>query len=108
MPDAKYCGGLKALQHIAALAGVYGVTVSPHNPTGPVCHLASIHAAATLDNFLILEHQFDETPLFYGLGIQDVPSIENGWITVPNSPGLGFELDDAAVQQFGISDGIGG
>lgn len=108
MPDAKYCGGLKALQHIAALAGVYGVTVSPHNPTGPVCHLASIHAAATLDNFLILEHQFDETPLFYELGIQDVPSIENGWITVPNSPGLGFELDDAAVQQFGISDGIGG
>jgi galactonate dehydratase len=100
MPDVKYCGGLKALQHIAALAGVYGVTVSPHNPTGPVCHLASIHAAATLDNFLMLEHQFDETPLFYGLGKQDIPRIENGRITVPNSPGLGFELDDAAVQRY--------
>jgi L-alanine-DL-glutamate epimerase-like enolase superfamily enzyme len=45
----------------------------------------------------------DKTPLFYGLGIQDVPSIENGWITVPNSPGLGFELDDAVVQQYGES-----
>lgn len=103
MPDVKYCGGLKALQHIDALAGAYGVKVSPHNPTGPVGHLASIHAAATLDNFLILEHQFDETPLFYRLGKQEVPSIENGWITIPNTPGLGFELDDAAVQQYGES-----
>ena len=103
MPDVKYCGGLKALQHIDALAGVFGVKVSPHNPTGPVSHLASIHAAATLNNFLILEHQFDETPLFYGLGKQDIPSIENGWVTVPNSPGCGFELDDAAVQQYGES-----
>ena len=100
MPDVKYAGGLQSLRHIAAAADAYGVKVSPHNLTGTICHLASIHVSATLNNFNILEHQFDETPLFYELGIAPVPEIENGWVAVPNDPGLGFELDDTAIQPY--------
>ncbi len=35
MPDVKHCGGLLELTRIAAVAETDGVTVAPHNPSGP-------------------------------------------------------------------------
>ena len=43
MPDVKHCGGLTEARRIAAIADLYGVAVSPHNPSGPVATAASVH-----------------------------------------------------------------
>ncbi|WP_291297788.1 mandelate racemase/muconate lactonizing enzyme family protein [Elioraea sp.] len=92
MPDIKYCGGHEEMRRIAALAQVHGIEIAPHNPTGPVCHAHSVHAAAAIPNAAMLEVQFGETPLFNGIMDGEVPAATGGRATLPCSPGLGCSL----------------
>jgi galactonate dehydratase len=97
MPDVKHCGGLVELTRIAAVADAYGVTVAPHNPSGPVATAASVHVSAVLKNFRVLELQWGEVSWR-----QDVLSpperFEKGTIQVSERPGLGIELNEAVVR----------
>ncbi|MFP6710568.1 MAG: mandelate racemase/muconate lactonizing enzyme family protein [Rhodospirillales bacterium] len=92
MPDVKYTGGLAPTLRIAELALDQGVDFSPHNPSGPVCHIASLHVAAVVPNLLILEHQFDESPLFNSIFPDSVPLIQNGHSPLPIGSGLGVNV----------------
>jgi galactonate dehydratase len=92
MPDVKYCGGIAALIAIGEEAARHGIACAPHNPTGPVCHAASLAACAALPPPGLLELQWDETPAFYAMG-RGLPRPEEGLSAVPNAPGLGVELD---------------
>jgi len=92
MPDLKYCGGHEEMRRIAALALAHGIEVAPHNPTGPVCHAHSVHAAATIPNATMLEVQFGETPLFTDIMAGNVPAATGGWAALPTRPGLGCTL----------------
>ncbi len=56
---------------------------------------SSLHAAAAIPNLLVLEHQFDESPLFMDLCPGTVPVIENGVSPLPAGPGMGFQLPEA-------------
>lgn len=92
MPDIKYCGGHEEMRRIAALAQASGVEIAPHNPTGPVCHAHSVHAAAAIPNATMLEVQFGETPLFTGIMQGEVPAAGGGRAALPAAPGLGCSL----------------
>lgn len=92
MPDVKYAGGLSGVGEIAILADAFGVAIAPHNPTGPVCHMASLHVGATLENLLILEIQFDETPCFGSLLQCSLPQIVQGQSEVPTVNGVAGPL----------------
>lgn len=94
MPDVKYVGGITALMTSMRVAAAYGVRVAPHNPTGPVCHMASLHvsAAAPQDGFLMLEHQFSESPLFFEIVKGAMPALTGGACGLPTMPGLGISL----------------
>lgn len=98
MPDIKYCGGFGALARIACATAAHGVTLAPHNPTGPVCNIASIHACATAANFLILEYQLAESALYTDVvgGIE--PALLDGCFVVPQAPGIGVKLDDDVIR----------
>jgi galactonate dehydratase len=93
MPDVKYVGGIAAVIEVGALAATHGAACAPHNPTGPVCHAASLAACAAMDGFLVLEHQVDETPLFFALAGDGLPRPLAGASDLPGGPGLGVELD---------------
>ena len=54
-PDICHAGGLTELRKIAAMAEASYIKVAPHNPNGPVATIASVHLAASIPNFLILE-----------------------------------------------------
>lgn len=97
MPDIKYCGGYRAMLDIAAAAARAGVALAPHNPTGPVANLASLHACAAATECLILEYQLAESPLYTELvgGIQ--PRLDQGAFVVPQTPGVGAALDATVV-----------
>ena len=101
MPDVKYIGGLAATRAVADLAGTAGIHVAPHNPTGPVCHAASLASAASLPDCLTLEVQFDETPLFADLVRRPFP-VENGTCALLDGPGLGVSLDPALVRSLEV------
>ncbi len=99
MPDMKHIGGIREMQRTAAACASLGVQVSPHNPSGPICHAASLQVSASLGAFDMLELQFDESPLFDALVGAPFAQISDGLATLPPGPGLGVELADAVLQR---------
>ena len=93
MPDIKYAGGYRGMLEIAWICARNGKEFSPHNPTGPIAHLASIHLCAASPTLKWLEHQWDESPLFDSLvGAAPAP-LADGAFVVPSGPGLGATVD---------------
>ena len=99
MPDIKYAGGYAEMLRIAERCAQHGVGFAPHNPTGPVCNLASMQLCAVAPGFLILEHQLAESPLFYDVVGGYRPRLVNGCFELPETPGLGISLDDAVLSR---------
>lgn len=92
MPDIKYCGGVDGFRQALTVAERHSAAVSPHNPSGPVGTLATIHAAAgTPLHSLEVAWRPKRSPL-------DV--IEKATITLPDGPGLGFHLAADAESRF--------
>lgn len=92
MPDVKYIGGLQEMLRAAEQFERHGVQFSPHNPTGPICHAASLQLAAAASSFDMLETQFDESPLFTGLVERDFGPVREGLVAFNPAPGLGANL----------------
>ena len=99
MPDMKYAGGIQEIQRTATGCAALGIQVSPHNPSGPICHAASLQVSATLDAFDMLELQFDESPLFDSLVNEPFGPVEDGRTVPPPGSGLGVTLDEAVLRQ---------
>ncbi len=97
MPDVKYAGGYDEMLKIATLCEQHGVAFSPHNPTGPICNLASMHLCMVAPAFLILEHQLAESPLYFDVVGGYKPRLVDGCFELPDTPGIGVTLDDAVL-----------
>jgi galactonate dehydratase len=93
MPDVKHTGGILELRKIAAMAETVRLTVSPHNPSGPISTMASVHACAAIPNFLALEYPWGEATWRRDL-LAPAEILEDGSIAVPERPGLGFTLNE--------------
>jgi galactonate dehydratase len=97
MPDVKHCGGLLELTRIAAVADAEGVTVAPHNPSGPISTAASVQVGAVLGNFRLLELQWGEVD--WRSDLLDPPErFQRGTIRVPDRPGFGVALNEPVVR----------
>ncbi len=100
MPDMKYVGGYSQFMAVAGAAEQAGVAISPHNPTGPICHAHSVQASAAITPFLILEMQFDETAAFKAIVEGALPMPRAGFLDVSEKPGLGLRLIDVSMAAF--------
>jgi galactonate dehydratase len=91
-PDLMHAGGFTEVKRIAALADTWYVPVAPHNPGGPICTIASMHLAAAVPNFFILEQM---EPQREARDLLSTPPIvfEDGCFLLPQTPGLGLEPD---------------
>jgi len=98
MPDVKYAGGLSEILRIGDALTTHGIEVSPHNPSGPVSHAASLHVCSALRACDMLEMQFDESPLFGALCGNEIPRVNAGVTTIPEGPGLGVSLDRTLLE----------
>jgi L-alanine-DL-glutamate epimerase-like enolase superfamily enzyme len=90
-PDLASSGGILETKKIGDLAQEHGIAMAMHMAGSPVAALASIHCAAATQNFLVLENhsveQADWDELIVGL---PRPLIQDGYVQVPETPGLGF------------------
>lgn len=102
MPDVKHTGGILELRKIAAITEPCGLKISPHNPSGPISTIASVHVCAAIPNFLILEYPWGEAPWRGKLLIPE-EILEDGAINVPDKPGLGFTLDEEVVSSHQVA-----
>jgi L-alanine-DL-glutamate epimerase-like enolase superfamily enzyme len=107
-PDLATSGGILETKKIGDLAQEYGVSMAMHMAGSPISTMAAVHCAAATENFIALEHHFTEIP-FWGDFIDGLPKpiIQNGYIAVPETPGLGFTLNEAAVREHLIPEDSG-
>jgi galactonate dehydratase len=99
-PDTGRAGGLWQMRKIAALAEAHYITFAPHDGSlGPLAEVAALHLCATLPNFLILEHLEDDVPQRYEV-MQPQPTIVNGAMLVPTTPGLGVDIVEEAIAKY--------
>ena len=99
MPDMKYIGGIREMERTAVECEALGVGVSPHNPSGPICHAASLQVSASLGAFDRLELQFDESPLFDSLVGAPFAEVSDGYAQLPRGRGIGVKLDDDMLER---------
>jgi len=98
-PDVCIVGGILEMKEIAAMAEPHYIAVSPHNfNSTTIAQAATVQVAATMTNFLIAECFV--AFLEQGRLISHQLEIENGYIPLPEAPGLGIEIDEAALAQY--------
>ncbi len=95
-PDMGRVGGISQMKKISAQAEAHHIMMAPHDGSnGPLCEAAAVHVMASIPNFIILEHRADDVPWRYEI-CTELPVV-NGYIDVPRRPGLGVEIDEAAL-----------
>ncbi|MEM2094125.1 MAG: galactonate dehydratase [Candidatus Bathyarchaeia archaeon] len=98
-PDLCLAGGLTQCKKIAALAEAYQVGVVPHNPLSPISTAACVQLDACIPNFIIQEYTGEDRPPKNEL-VKATLKLENGYLTVPNTPGIGVELNEDALNRY--------
>lgn len=86
-------GGIWEAKKIAALAEVFNAELAPHLYAGPVEWAANIHFAASIPNLLMVE-TIETGGAFHQRLINNAIKWENGYIMVPEGPGLGITFDE--------------
>ncbi|MDP8993568.1 MAG: galactonate dehydratase [Pseudomonadota bacterium] len=103
-PDLSHCGGILEARKIAAMAEAYDVAVAPHCPLGPLALAACLQLAACTPNHAIQEmslgiHYNVGADLFSFCTDKAVLDPAGGYIAIPEGPGLGVAIDEAAVRE---------
>jgi D-galactarolactone cycloisomerase len=106
-PDTCSAGGLSECKKIADMAAAFGVRYVPH------CWGTGIARAAALQLLAVLPHnppglcatepllEFDMSEHPIRDAMTTVPIVQrDGWVDVPTGPGLGIEVDRAALERF--------
>lgn len=98
--DLTRCGGITEGLKIASLAADRGLPCVNHGFTTYINVAAALHFLASIPNSFILEYVAEEgTTLRDTITNRGFPAV-NGWVTVPEEPGLGIELNEEAVARY--------
>lgn len=98
-PDMSFCGGLLEGKKIAETAEMHQIMVAPHNCCTPIGTMAAVHAASTIPNLLAVEFHSVAVPWWDRLVKGGRPLIQNGWVELTETPGLGIEPDEEEARK---------
>jgi L-alanine-DL-glutamate epimerase-like enolase superfamily enzyme len=100
-PDIAWAGGFTECRRIAAFAHVHNMMVAPHAFSSAITLVASMHLLASIPNGLLLE--FDQNPNALRTELLQEPiKAEDGFVKLPEQPGLGVELDPTVVERYRV------
>jgi D-galactarolactone cycloisomerase len=109
-PNVARAGGLTECRKIAALAEAYHVPYAPHVGTSSaVCIAATLQLSAAISNFLAYEHMGPgwapdhPNPLRADLVQEPLEVLDQGFVTVPDRPGLGVALNDDVLDRYRVA-----
>lgn len=115
--DIAWTGGFTELRKVASLADQFELGVAPHNCLGPIGFAATLHASAAMPNLYLMETVRSFLNVHHRDLIEEIPTIADGRLAVPEAPGLGVELradvlaaaakirtDEAGPPGFGSGD----
>jgi D-galactarolactone cycloisomerase len=105
-PDVSICGGPAPVLEIADRAAAAGVPAIPHACNGGVLLAATLQVLAVLPASIdaswarpMLEYDVGENPIRTDVLTEPVPVVD-GWVTIPSRPGIGIDVDEAAVRRL--------
>lgn len=99
-PDLLTSGGLMETKRISDDAEEQGIPTALHCAGSPIGFMANIHTAAAISSFLACEHHGLDLPFWEGL-VTGLPEnyMADGYVTVPDKPGLGIDLNLEAIEE---------
>ena len=111
-PDVMNVGGITEMHRVASMANAFGILCNPHVWGSPVMIAASLHVAAAVPECPPARvprpyqqepvMEFDRTPSPIREGIAEPFDQTGGFLDVPTGPGLGVEIDEAAVRHLSV------
>jgi galactonate dehydratase len=101
-PDLSHAGGISEVFRIAAMAEAYDITIAPHCPLGPISLASALHIDFSCPNAIIQENSIG---IHYNQGFDlldyvanpEIFKITDGYIDLFEKPGLGVEINEAAL-----------
>lgn len=97
-PSIGLCGGITGAKKIAALAEANDMEIIPHNPLSPLTLAAELQLDASVPNVAIQEYPISSTGIHGNTDLpgselfDGLPSPHEGFIAIPQKPGLGISL----------------
>ena len=103
-PDLSHAGGITECKKIASMAEAFDVALAPHCPLGPIALAACLQIDATCYNAFIQEqslgiHYNKTNDVLDYLTDPGVFAYKDGFVQIPDGPGLGIEIDEEYVNQ---------
>jgi len=109
-PDVSICGGIGGVLEIARAAAGAGRWTVPHACSGAIAMAATLQILAILDvppgapawAEPLLEFDVGENPIRTDLATIPLAPVD-GWMVIPDAPGLGIEVDETAVRRLAVA-----
>ncbi len=101
-PDATIAGGFEAARVVADLAAGARLRVAIHHHAGPISLAANLHVAGSVSSVDVLEYPTHLSPVYDRVApgsAFDLDEIVDGRLRVPTGPGLGIDVDEAALRR---------
>jgi galactonate dehydratase len=103
-PDLSHAGGITEVKKIASMAEAYDVAMAPHCPLGPLALASCLQVDATAANAFIQEQSLDihyneSSDVLDYLADPSVFDYDDGYVDIPEDPGLGVEIDQEYVRE---------
>ncbi len=104
-PDLSHAGGITECKKIISMAEAFDVAAAPHCPLGPIALAACLQVDATCHNAIIQEqslgiHYNKRSDLLDYLTNKNVFTYDEGYVKIPNGPGLGIEINEDHVREM--------
>jgi len=101
-PDPSHAGGITETRKIATMAEAYDVALALHCPLGPIALAANLQIDAVCYNAFIQEqslgiHYNKTNDLLDYLKDPKVFDYQDGFVAIPDGPGLGIEINEEFV-----------
>ncbi len=104
-PDVSHAGGITECKKIISMAEAFDVAAAPHCPLGPIALAACLQVDATCHNAFIQEqslgiHYNQGSDLLDYLVDKTVFNYQEGYVKIPDGPGLGIEINETHVREM--------
>ena len=101
-PDLTRCGGFTVARKIVHMAELANVLVIPHSWSSDLLTAASLHLNAFMRRAVFIEFNTSQGPLSREL-VREPLRMTDGWLSVPEGPGLGVEVNEEAIRKYRIA-----
>ncbi|MCG8482468.1 MAG: mandelate racemase/muconate lactonizing enzyme family protein [Clostridia bacterium] len=100
-PDVTRCGGITEAKKIYDMAAMDGTQLVPHGFSTGILIAATVHFLASCEYGTLIEYSQSTSPLFKYL-VSNMIEFNEGYVEVPDSPGLGIELNEDIISRYRI------